>query len=425
MSSDCAKCGTPLPVDSNSDLCWQHGGPALTSESQIRCPFCRELILAEAKKCKHCGEFLRPNSAPPPASPARTHRPTYPVGSKYCTFCGNVGRPRGMDKLELIVVLIISLFTLFIPLMIYLFVRSGERCKKCGKKALARLSSPTARAAVQGVGAVQTITTQSPARNEAARLEAFTPGTREVKRGSDKTMTAAEGHFGYGAGNLFGHILGWFGRNPLWLLALLVVLITTFGVVARMVELEPGPEPEAIVKQRQHMQELAEANRKKDADAFNSLSSQEHFRSAKALLRSTASKRDVEAALHHLDVITADRTEYPASQRLQKSARVALAKAEEAENEQKADSEMRAHPQDLMARVVCKEAVEARLKAPATADFPSFGWNVADLGKWHYSVSSYVDSQNSFGANIRTTFTCDVQCVAENKCVVVGFNSSP
>src|SRR5262245_3363674 len=29
-----------------------------TVEDQLRCPFCNELILTLAKKCKHCGEWL-------------------------------------------------------------------------------------------------------------------------------------------------------------------------------------------------------------------------------------------------------------------------------------------------------------------------------------------------------------------------------
>jgi len=32
--------------------------PAATAESNIRCPYCAEVISAAAKKCKHCGEFL-------------------------------------------------------------------------------------------------------------------------------------------------------------------------------------------------------------------------------------------------------------------------------------------------------------------------------------------------------------------------------
>lgn len=31
----------------------------------IKCPFCAEEILAEAKKCKHCGEWLKSSSLVP------------------------------------------------------------------------------------------------------------------------------------------------------------------------------------------------------------------------------------------------------------------------------------------------------------------------------------------------------------------------
>ena len=50
MNDYCKLCGAPVPIGSDVALCWQHGGYPLTPESQIRCPFCRELILAEAKK---------------------------------------------------------------------------------------------------------------------------------------------------------------------------------------------------------------------------------------------------------------------------------------------------------------------------------------------------------------------------------------
>lgn len=54
----------------------------------------------------------------------------------------------------------------------------------------------------------------------------------------------------------------------------------------------------------------------------------------------------------------------------------------------------------------CKDQVTAQLKAPATADFP---WQV-DAIITHagdkYTVRSYVDAENGFGANIRTSFVC-------------------
>jgi membrane protein YdbS with pleckstrin-like domain len=53
-----APASAPVPVPATPDL-----------EPTKRCPFCGEVILAIARKCKHCGEFLdRP--VPTPGSPA-------------------------------------------------------------------------------------------------------------------------------------------------------------------------------------------------------------------------------------------------------------------------------------------------------------------------------------------------------------------
>ena len=32
--------------------------PTATTDTNIKCPYCAEVIAAAAKKCKHCGEFL-------------------------------------------------------------------------------------------------------------------------------------------------------------------------------------------------------------------------------------------------------------------------------------------------------------------------------------------------------------------------------
>lgn len=49
------------------------------------------------------------------------------------------------------------------------------------------------------------------------------------------------------------------------------------------------------------------------------------------------------------------------------------------------------------------------LKAPATAKFPPFDEMVVNGSNGHYNVSGFVDSQNSYGASIRTNYTYNVE----------------
>lgn len=59
--------------------------------------------------------------------------------------------------------------------------------------------------------------------------------------------------------------------------------------------------------------------------------------------------------------------------------------------------------------------VEQKLVSPKTADFPFGGFqHVKDLGSGLYEVDSYVDSQNSFGATVRTRFVGTIR-KGENK----------
>ncbi len=65
---------------------------------------------------------------------------------------------------------------------------------------------------------------------------------------------------------------------------------------------------------------------------------------------------------------------------------------------------------DLGAWSVCRQFVDRNLVAPATADYP---WGYSDytrsLGGGHYVVSAYVDSENGFGAKLRSYFKCEVR----------------
>lgn len=56
------------------------------------------------------------------------------------------------------------------------------------------------------------------------------------------------------------------------------------------------------------------------------------------------------------------------------------------------------------AEVMCQQFVEDRLKAPTTADF-----DTAHSGEGPtYTVTGTVDAENSFGAKVRSSFTCQV-----------------
>ena len=56
------------------------------------------------------------------------------------------------------------------------------------------------------------------------------------------------------------------------------------------------------------------------------------------------------------------------------------------------------------AEVTCEKLVTNRLKAPATADFTGVTTYQDTVGD--YITKGNVDSENSFGANLRTTFLC-------------------
>lgn len=49
------------------------------------------------------------------------------------------------------------------------------------------------------------------------------------------------------------------------------------------------------------------------------------------------------------------------------------------------------------------------LKSPATAIFPTLDEMVVNGSNGHYSVSGFVDSQNSYGATIRSTYTYNIE----------------
>ena len=83
------------------------------------------------------------------------------------------------------------------------------------------------------------------------------------------------------------------------------------------------------------------------------------------------------------------------------------AEAREERAEALADSLEEAAGDEAGAVTACRQFVEARLVSPASADFP-WGFEADNVGPvWEYL--SYVDSENRFGAKLRTNFRCLVE----------------
>ena len=65
----------------------------------------------------------------------------------------------------------------------------------------------------------------------------------------------------------------------------------------------------------------------------------------------------------------------------------------------------------------CKDFVKQALKAPATASFPDYWDRDGEIdvvgSATDFTVRSHVDAENSFGAALRTPFTCKVATTDE------------
>lgn len=57
----------------------------------------------------------------------------------------------------------------------------------------------------------------------------------------------------------------------------------------------------------------------------------------------------------------------------------------------------------------CRAYVQHHLKAPSTAEFSTLTAVTPDTEPDTRVISGYVDSQNGFGAQIRTQFTCTIK----------------
>jgi len=82
----------------------------------------------------------------------------------------------------------------------------------------------------------------------------------------------------------------------------------------------------------------------------------------------------------------------------------------------------------VSAYVMVKGFVEDRLKAPSTAEFQGvwdgfdYDRNVTYLGNQTYTIRSYVDSENSFGAKIRNHFQAKIQQTGKDNWTLKSLN---
>jgi hypothetical protein len=58
----------------------------------------------------------------------------------------------------------------------------------------------------------------------------------------------------------------------------------------------------------------------------------------------------------------------------------------------------------VMSYIKLKRFMTERLKSPTSADFPINPVSTANMGNCKFKITSFVDSQNSYGATIRTRF---------------------
>lgn len=71
-------------------------------------------------------------------------------------------------------------------------------------------------------------------------------------------------------------------------------------------------------------------------------------------------------------------------------------------------------PDEIDLHIQAQQFVLRGLKAPSTAKFPTLPYEAKNMGDGFYKVKSYVDSQNSFGAMIRSDWTVDMALVEDH-----------
>lgn len=150
--------------------------------------------------------------------------------------------------------------------------------------------------------------------------------------------------------------------------------------------------------------------------ASKEMSVEEHLAAAKRVLQTAEHLSQLQIASKHLEVV---REKQPKNRELgrlsgllaKKTTAVYLAQKEAAAS----DNSVR-----MMAHARCLNFIEDSLKAPSTADFQNSLLDYVHYdGKFTWTVRTQVDAENSFGAKLRSTFTCKVRCLGADSCEVI------
>lgn len=75
------------------------------------------------------------------------------------------------------------------------------------------------------------------------------------------------------------------------------------------------------------------------------------------------------------------------------------------DNDKNTTTETTQEVTESQAYIISKNYVESILKSPSTADFPLLDYGAVEISEDKFQVNGYVDSQNGFGAMVRSNFT--------------------
>jgi len=110
----------------------------------------------------------------------------------------------------------------------------------------------------------------------------------------------------------------------------------------------------------------------------------------------------VAGALSASDILP-NSQEFAALKREEEAQEAALKRKEEAQEAAKMCND------HIAAYVATQQLVKLRLRSPASADFPLADFRHAKAGPCKFAINSYVDSQNGFGAMIRSYYSAVVE----------------